>query len=257
MTKRRSGILRSSRPKHPERPPKWHCSSAPRLHIALGPAAYIVLQSYRRNRPAPHLCPNLRRQTTSTFVCRHYLAPKRMLTSSLTARAKAAFFESCVYLSVVTVTPEGGAANRFQDFVPFKSSCYFLSGGPLLEEHEKCGTPFIFAANGSRLRVYSPEKCATRHEPHLRGAARPPQQLKKNTHPALKPSPEYPKGGSQNDQKCDGKNDPLGLVFWDDIPIPVTPHECVTPMLTFALLPASRPCRSRQANAAEPAASIR
>jgi hypothetical protein len=86
-----------------------------------------------------------------------------MLTSSLTARAKAAFFESCVYLSVVTVTPEGGAANRFQDFVPFKSSCYFLSGGPLLEEHEKCGTPFIFAANGSRLRVYSPEKCATRH----------------------------------------------------------------------------------------------
>jgi hypothetical protein len=156
-----------------------------------------------------------------------------MLTSSLTARAKAAFFESCVYLSVVTVTPEGGAANRFQDFVPFKSSCYFLSGGPLLEEHEKCGTPFIFAANGSRLRVYSPEKCATR------------------------PSPEYPKGSSQNDQKCDAKNDPFGLVFWDDIPIPVTPHECVTPMLTFALLPASRPCRSLQANAAEPAASIR
>jgi len=32
----------------------------------------------------------------------------------------------------------------------------------LLENHEKCGTPFIFAANGSRLRVYSPEKCATR-----------------------------------------------------------------------------------------------
>jgi hypothetical protein len=164
-TRQRSGILRSSRPKHPERPPKWHCSSAPRLHIALGTAAYIVFQRYRRNRPAPHLCPNLRRQTTSTFVCRHYLAPKRMLTSSLTARAKAAFFESCVYLSVVTVTPEGGAANRFQDFVPFKSSCYFLSGGPLLEEHEKCGTPFIFAANGSRLRVYSPEKCATRPLP--------------------------------------------------------------------------------------------
>ncbi len=41
----------------------------------------------------------------------------------------------------------------------------------LLENHEKCGTPFIFAANGSRLRVYSPEKCATRQLLTLPGMA--------------------------------------------------------------------------------------
>jgi hypothetical protein len=60
----------------------------------------------------------------------------------------------------------------------------------LLENHEKCGTPFIFAANGSRLRVYSPEKCATRQNTlnercHLAAGINPrmtrPKTLKHNS----------------------------------------------------------------------------
>jgi len=58
-----------------------------------------------------------------------------------------------------------------------------------------------------------------------------PQQLKKNTHPALKPSPEYPKGGSQNDQKCDGKmiHSALssGMIFQSQLPLMSVSRPCL------------------------------
>jgi hypothetical protein len=100
-----------------------------------------------------------------------------------------------------------------------------------------------------RARIGGPEdpesgtdRQRKRQGPRLRSAR--PQEMelaakRKTIRPSLEPLTEYPKGGSPNDQKCDGKNDPLSPVFGDDIPI--TPHECVMPIFTFALLPPSRP----------------
>jgi len=141
------------------------------------------------------------------------------------------------------------------------SSHVFTS--PSLPSHPKVGRP-IDSKISFRLNLLATSCPAAHFSKSTRSAAPPSSSLptvrdsgctrRRSAPPARH---RISKGQLQNDQKCDAKNDPFGLVFWDDIPIPVTPHECVTPMLTFALLPASRPCRSLQANAAEPAASIR